>query len=112
MNKQGAERETVREVAASPFRFPAERQTMGAPDATLGVYMNDPARIRSVLEYYLGRKLPEDWECRELRGLYCVRNSKGKLTYRQRDFIGEAHVWGKCFLLGLENQQRINLTFP
>lgn len=85
---------------------------MGAPDAALGVYINDPERIRSVLEYYLARKLPEDWQCRELRGLYSVRDSRGKLTHRQRDFIGEARAWGRCFLLGLENQEKINLTFP
>ncbi|MCM1188962.1 MAG: hypothetical protein NC541_06660 [bacterium] len=85
---------------------------MGAPDVALGVYMNDPDRIRSVLEYYLGEKLPGDWEYQELKGLYPVRNSKGKLTHRQRDLIGNAYAWGTGFLLGLENQEKINLIFP
>lgn len=85
---------------------------MGEPDAALGIYMNNPDRIRSVLEYYLGERLPQDWEYKELRGLYSVRNSKGGLTHRQRDLIGEVHAWGKDFLLGLENQEKINLTFP
>jgi len=85
---------------------------MGEPDAALGVYMNNPDRISSVLEYYLGEKLPEDWKYEELRGLYSVRNSKGRLTHRQRDLIGKARAWGIQFLLGLENQEKINLIFP
>lgn len=36
---------------------------MGEPNAALGVYMNHPGRIRSVLEYYLGQKLPERTVC-------------------------------------------------
>ena len=85
---------------------------MGEPNVALGVYMNNPARIRSVLEYYLGEKLPEDWKYEELKGMYPVRDSKGKLTYRQRDLIGKACAWGTHFLLGLENQERINLIYP
>lgn len=84
---------------------------MGEPNVALGVYMNDPVRIRSVLEYYLGEKLPEDWKYEELKGLYPVRDSKGKLTYRQRDLIGKACAWGTHFLLGLENQEKVNLIF-
>lgn len=56
---------------------------MGELNVALGVYMNDPARIRSVLEYYLGEKLPEDGKYEELKGMYPVRDSKGKLAYRQ-----------------------------
>lgn len=85
---------------------------MGEPNVALGVYMNSPDRIRSVLEYYLGEKLPEDWEWEEIRGFYPTRNSKGKLTYRQRDFVGKACIRGTHFLLGLENQDKINLIFP
>ncbi len=33
---------------------------MGEPNASLGVYMNNPDRIRFALEYYLGEKLSED----------------------------------------------------
>ena len=42
---------------------------MGEPNAALGVYMNNPNRIRSVLEYYLGAKLPQDWKYEELKGM-------------------------------------------
>ena len=66
--------------------------------------MNRPDRIKSVLEYYTGEKLPEDWRCEEVRGLYTVRNRKGKLSYRQRDFCGKAHAWGTDFRLWIENQ--------
>ena len=85
---------------------------MGEPNNALAVYMNRQDRIRSVLEYYLGEKLPGDWKCEEIRGLYSVRDSKGKLSFRQRDYLGKACLAGVCFLLGLENQDSVNLTFP
>lgn len=85
---------------------------MGEANAALCSYMNCPDRIRSVLEYYLGEKLPEDWAWEELKGFYPVRNSKGKLTHRQRDSMGKACIGGVSFLLGVENQDRINLIFP
>lgn len=85
---------------------------MGEANVALNVYMNSSDRIRSVLEYYLGEKLSEDWRWEETKGFYPRRNSKGKLTYRQRDLIGNACIKGTSFLLGLENQDKINLTFP
>ncbi len=60
----------------------------------------------------LGDKLPPDWECREIRGFYTIRNTNGKLSARQRDFLGIAQAWGNRFLLGLEHQENIGLTFP
>lgn len=92
--------------------FPAERRGMGKPNNALSVYMNRPDRIRSVLEYYLGERLPGDWECGEIRGQYSVRDHTGRLSLRQRDYLGKAHGWGTNFLLGLENQQNINLIYP
>ena len=92
--------------------FPAERRNMGEPNNALSVYMNRPDRIKSVLEYYLGEKLPQDWQCEEVRGLTTLRNRKGKLSFRQRDFYGRGHAWGKDFWLGIENQDSINLIFP
>lgn len=85
---------------------------MGEPNNALAVYMNRPDRIRDLLEYYLGEKLPAGWSCKEIRGLYTVRNAKGKLSYRQRDFLADVCLWGIPFRLGLENQDSINLTFP
>lgn len=105
---------------------------MGKPNNALSVYMNRPDRIRSVLEYYLWERLPEDWNCEEIRGQYSVwesghsaksahtecygrnsaRNAGGRLSFRQRDYLGRARAWGTDFLLGIENQQRVNLTFP
>ena len=85
---------------------------MGEPNNALKVYMNRADRIKSVLEYYLGTKLPPDWKCEETGGFLTVRNSKGKLSFRERDFLGKAQAWGVRFLLGLENQDSINLTYP
>nr|WP_300659325.1 hypothetical protein [uncultured Acetatifactor sp.] len=85
---------------------------MGEPNNALKVYMNRADRIKSVLEYYLGTKLPPDWKCEETGEFLTVRNSKGKLSFRERDFLGKAQAWGVRFLLGLENQDSINLTYP
>lgn len=62
--------------------------------------MKRPDRIRSVLEYYLGERLPPDWKCVETGGFLTVRNSKGKLSFRERDFLGKVQAWGVWFLLG------------
>ncbi|MCM1025719.1 MAG: Rpn family recombination-promoting nuclease/putative transposase [Roseburia sp.] len=105
---------------------------MGRPNNALSVYMNQSDRIGSVLEYYMEEKLPEDWSCEEIRGQYSVwesgqsaegarsdcdgrypdQNGGGRLSFRQRDYLGKAHAWGTDFLLGIENQQKINLIFP
>lgn len=85
---------------------------MGEPNNALKAYMSRPDRIKSVLEYYLRERLPEDWECREAGGFVTVRNAKGKLSFRQRDFFGEACAWGTRFWLGVENQESVNLTYP
>lgn len=85
---------------------------MGEPNNALKVYMSRPDRIRSVLEYYLGEKLPEDWKCEETGGFTSVRNSNGKLSFRERDYLGKVWAWGMCFRLGLENQSTVNLTYP
>lgn len=85
---------------------------MGEPNNALSVYVNRPDRIRDLLEYYLGTGLSEDWECEEMRGFYTVRDSRGKLSYRQRDYLGKAWLEGVGFLLGLENQDSVNLTYP
>ena len=60
---------------------------MGEENNALNVYMNRADRVKSVLEYYLGEKLPEDWCFEAEDGFYSVRNSKGKLSFRQRDLI-------------------------
>ena len=85
---------------------------MGGPNNALKAYMKRPDRIRSVLEYYLGEELPKDWECSQADGFLPTRDAKGKLTFRERDYLGEARAWGVRFLLGIENQQTINLTYP
>ncbi len=86
--------------------------TMGEPNNVLNVYMNRPDRIRSVLEYYLEQKLPEDWTFEEEEGFYSTRNAKGKISSRQRDRIKKVRAAGFSFLLGLENQYSVNLIYP
>ena len=85
---------------------------MGEPNNALNMYMRKPERIQSVLEYYLGEKLPKDWRFLPEEGFYSTRNAKGKLSYRQRDHIKKVQTCSCSFYLGLENQETVNLTFP
>ncbi len=85
---------------------------MGEPNNALKAYVKRPDRIRDLLEYYLGEALPEDWECSPADGFLPVRDRRGRLTFRERDYLGEARAWGVRFLLGIENQQTANLTYP
>ncbi len=85
---------------------------MGEPNNVLNVYMNRADRIRSILEYYLEQKISEDWIFEAEDGFYHVRNSKGRITYRQRDIIRRVHTLNFSFQLGLENQYTINLIYP
>lgn len=85
---------------------------MGEPNNVLNVYMNRPDRMRSVLEYYLGEKFPEDWRFEEEEGFYTIRNSREKISSRQRDRIKKVYGSGFSFLFGLENQYSVNLIYP
>ena len=82
---------------------------MGDPNNVLKVYMKRPDRIRSVLEYYLGGELPQDWVVEAADGFYTLINSKGKISFRERDNISRIRADGYSFCLGLENQDAINL---
>lgn len=85
---------------------------MGEPNNVLNVYMNRADRLRSVLEYYLGEKLGADWSFEEEDGFYAVRNSRKRVSFRQRDRIKKVRAGDTTFLLGLENQYSINLIYP
>lgn len=85
---------------------------MGEPNAALNVYMSKKERIRDVFEYYTGEKMPSNYEIETENGFYSLKGDK-KLTYRERDqFKKVKDTDGIKFLLGLENQMTINLTFP
>lgn len=90
----------------------AERMRMGEPNNVLNVYMSKAARIRSVLEYYLKEKLPPDWNLCVAEGFYTVKNSKGKMSFRQRDIIRRVEAGEHSYRIGIENQETINLIFP
>ena len=87
---------------------------MGQKNIVLKTYMNKPERIQSVLEYYTKEKLPEDWasRCEEESGFYPVVNSKGVITHRERDILKRVKTASGSYLLGIENQEKINLIFP
>lgn len=85
---------------------------MGEPNNVLNVYMNRPDRVKSVLEYCLRQKIQEDWVFEDVDGFYTVRNSKGRITYRQRDMLKRIRTSKFSFRLGIENQYTINLIYP
>lgn len=74
--------------------------------------MRKPERVRSVLEYYLGEKLSEDWTIEREEEFHAVRNADGKVSFRQRDGMKRIRAGNTVFLLGLENQNTVNLIFP
>lgn len=112
----GRERRYDEEQQTNKCRFrapiPAERRNMGEPNNALKVYMRRADRIRSVLEYYIGGKLPEDWTFEKEEDFYTVRDLRGKLSFRQRDEIKRVRTGEGSFLLGLENQETVNLAYP
>ena len=85
---------------------------MGEPNAALNVYMSKKGRIRDIYEYYTGTCIPPGYEMSAEDGFYSVRDNK-KLTFRQRDQLKRIRYRGedKGFLLGIENQMTVNLTF-
>ncbi len=87
---------------------------MGEKNNVFKVYMNRSDRIRSVLEYHLGQKLPADWllHCTEESGFYSVVTRRGKISFRQRDIFKKVSIGGAEYYLGIENQEKINLTIP
>ncbi len=92
--------------------YPAERQIMGEANNVLQVYMQKPDRIQSVLEYFLGGKLPGDWRICEADGFYTIRKPGGRVSFRQRDIHRRIQAGHFSFQLGLENQDAINLIYP
>lgn len=74
--------------------------------------MRKPDRIRSVLEYYLGEKLPEGWTIERGEEFHAMQNAQGRISFRQRDEIKRIRAGNAVFLLGLENQNTVNLILP
>lgn len=93
---------------------PAGREQMGEKNNVLNVYMSNPKRIQSVVEFCIKKKLPENWylSCNDAEGFYSVENENGKKTFRQRDVFKKIITETGFFYLGIENQENINLIFP
>lgn len=106
------EKQRAMPILGSDFVGLRKGGTMGEPNNVLNVYMNRPDRLKSVLEYYLGEKFPDDWGFEEEEGFYSARDSKEKISFRQRDRIKKVRAAGFSFLLGLENQCSVNLIYP
>lgn len=92
--------------------LPAERFRMGEKNNVFKVYMSQPDRIWSVLEYYFGEKLSLPPYCEEEDGFYSVMGRKERVSFRQRDIFKKVTMQGKKYYVGIENQEKINLTMP
>ena len=80
-------------------------------NAALNVYLSKKGRIRDIYEYYTGTCIPPGYEMSAEDGFYSVRDNK-KLTFRQRGQLKRIQPEkGRGFLLGIENQMTVNLTF-
>ncbi len=85
---------------------------MGEPNAALNVYMSKKEQIRDIFEYYIGERIPLDYKISTEDGFYALHNGN-KLTFRERDNLKIVQSKaGGGFLLGIENQMTVNLTFP
>ncbi len=87
---------------------------MGKKNNVLNVYMNRPERIQSLLEYYTGEELPEDWAsaCCDEATFFALAGADNKASYRQRDILKKVETSEGVYYLGIENQDKINLIFP
>lgn len=92
--------------------LPAERFRMGEKNNVFKVYMSQQDRIGSVLEYHFGEKLPQSPHCEEEDGFYAVTGRNGKVSCRQRDVFKKVTMQGEEYYVGIENQEKINLTMP
>lgn len=99
---------------AYTFSASAERREMGKKNNVLNVYMNQPERIQSLLEYYTREKLPEEWAaaCKDEATFFAVENEENRMSHRQRDIFKKIEVAEGIYYLGIENQEKINLIFP
>ena len=85
---------------------------MGKYDVAMKNYFAGNDRVASICNFCVGSAmfLPEN--IAEKQGFYSVRTQKGKLSYVQRDILRKVKVRNQEMLIGLENQQNINLIFP
>ncbi len=85
---------------------------MGQPNDVLNYYLQRNDRIAAICNYCVGEALFTPENIKPMDGIYSVRNVKNKITHIQRDILRQAEVNGKRLLIGIENQNNINLIFP
>lgn len=60
---------------------------MGEPNAALNVYMSKKERIRDICEYYMGERIPPDYEISTEDGFYEVRSGSTEEDGEREEFI-------------------------
>ncbi|MCM1468094.1 MAG: Rpn family recombination-promoting nuclease/putative transposase [Alistipes sp.] len=85
---------------------------MGQPNDVLNYYLQRNDRIAAICNYCVGEALFKPEDMSTVDGFYSVRDRKDKVTHIQRDLLRQAEVNGRKILVGIENQNDINLIFP
>lgn len=82
---------------------------MGQPNDVLNYYLQRNDRVAAICNYCVGEELFVPEKIKPMDGFYSVRTAKNKMTHIRRDILRRAEVNGKYLLLGIENQNDINL---
>lgn len=100
------------ERVSNMFSLLRKERDMGKADVALKEYFRNPERVAAICNYVTKDKgfLPEN-VC-EINGFYSVKSADGKVTHVERDMFCKARYYDREILIGIENQQNINLTFP
>lgn len=85
---------------------------MGQPNDVLNYYLQRNDRVAAICNYCAGEELFAPEKIKPMDGFDSVRTAKNKMTHIQRDILRQAEVNGKSLILGIENQNDINLIFP
>lgn len=87
-------------------------RVMGKCNNAVTDYFADPVRAASLLNYCFGRKIADASSIENLSGFYSNMKWNNKLSFIQRDLLFKVHSVYGDFIVGLENQDKINLVFP
>lgn len=84
---------------------------MGEPNSAITDYLQKKERFVSFCNYAVGKELFHTQDVEDVDGFYSD-NGRWKLSHVQRDLLRKMKLNGQDILVGIENQQNVNLTFP
>ncbi|MDD6573069.1 MAG: Rpn family recombination-promoting nuclease/putative transposase [Thermoflexaceae bacterium] len=84
---------------------------MGEPNNAITDYLQKKERLVSFCNYAVGEELFHVEDVEDKDGFYSD-NGKNVLAFSQRDILRRMKLKGQDILVGVENQQNVNLIFP